>query len=285
MDIKASGIGTALPGLVEQRRSPLALTERFVLDRWRSMAVWAIGLLVYTVLIVSLFPTIRDSAGFAQAAEEYPDALKEFLGGEDAFDLTSGTGYLSAELFNLVLPLLLSIWAIGFGASMGSEQHDGTMDLLLANPIRRWRVVVEKALSLGVTTLGLASVPGLVVLVANGFVALDIDWTSLAATVLAVSLLVVVHGLVALLVGAMTGRRGSAVGAATVLFAAGYLLNGLGGLVSWLEPFKMFSLYYQALGQFPLREGWQWDNLALLLFICGLVTVVAVAVFERRDVG
>jgi len=48
---------------------------------------------------------------------------------------------------------------------------------------------------------------------------------------------------------------------------------------------KVASPYYQALGQLPLREGWQWDNLGWLAVACVVVLAAAIGLFERRDVG
>ena len=49
---------------------------------------------------------------------------------------------------------LLAVFAIGAGAALiGGEEAQGTMDLLLSYPIRRWRVVAEKFAALVVATV------------------------------------------------------------------------------------------------------------------------------------
>lgn len=273
------------PAAGRPRRLPLDLAARFLTDRLRGLVGWSLGLSVYAILVVSIFPTIRDSAAFTAALEDYPDAIKELVGGEAGFDLTSGPGFLGAELYYLVLPLLLAIVAIGYGAAFGAEQESGLVDLILANPIRRRRLVLERALAIVVAVLALTSVVGVVVWISGGIVDLGIAIGNLIAGSVAIALLVVFHGMVALAVAAIFGRRAVAVGFATVLFAAGYLLSVAGGLLDWLEPAKIFSPYHQATGSIPLANGWSAGHLLVLAIESLAVLAVAVVGFERRDLS
>ena len=77
--------------------------------------------------------------------DEYPEALKAFIGFGGGIDYATGAGYLGIELFSFMVPLLLLVAAIGAGArAIAGEEERGTMDLLLSNPIGRSRVVLEK---------------------------------------------------------------------------------------------------------------------------------------------
>ncbi|MEM7322043.1 MAG: ABC transporter permease subunit [Actinomycetota bacterium] len=259
------------------------LARRFVVDRIRSTIGWVIGLGLYTGLIVSFFPSIRDSQSYEAALEDYPDALKEFFGGDAGFQLTTGPGFINAQLFAFMVPLLLAVVAIGYGAALGGEQQSGLIDLVLANPIRRRRVIVERAVAMLATIFLLAFTVLLVVTVLGRMVDLGIDFSRLAAATVATVLVVMVHGLVALAVAGATGSRSVAVGSATVIFAAGYLLNALSGLVGWLEPMRVLSPYYHAVGPLPLLEGWALPNLVVLVALCFLVLAAGVVLFERRD--
>ena len=59
--------------------------------------------------------------------------MKEFFGGAAAFDYTRPGGFLNTQLFSLILPLLIAIFAIGYGAStLAGEQQSGTLDLARA---------------------------------------------------------------------------------------------------------------------------------------------------------
>ena len=260
------------------------LVQRFLADRRKGLAGWAIGLTAYTVLIVSFYPMIRESVSMAQAIEDYPDAMKEFLGGEASFDMSSGPGFLNAELFSVMLPILLSVFAIGFGASMGADQRSGLMDLLLSHPISRGRIVVEKTIAMVAGVSGLATVVFVTVVAAGGVIDLGISNSNLVAATVGVVLFVSLHGLIAMAVGAATGRRSAAIGTATTILAAGYVFSGLGGLVTWMEPVRTVSPYYRAVGTSPLLNGWAFGSVVYLLALCGALLFATTVLFERRDI-
>jgi len=260
-------------------------TARALADRSTSLGVWAFCLSAYAVLIVSIYPTVRDSAGFSQAFDEYPDALKEFLGGSSAFDITSGVGFVTAELYSLMLPLLLGIVAIGFGAGLGADQQTGLMELILSSPVSRRRIVLERTLAMLTTVSILAATTMATIAVSSVAVDLGIGVGNLAAAAVSVTLFVSIHGSVAMAVGAATGSRSAAIGIATALFASSYLLSALGGLVDWLEPARVVSLYHHAIGSNPLGNGWSIGDLGVLGAGFATAAAIAVTLFERRDIG
>ncbi len=261
--------------------------ERALVDRRRGLGGWALGLSLYVALIVSLFPTVRDSESYAQAAEDYPEALKELFGGEAGFDnLTTGSGFVDVQLFALILPVLLAIAAIGYGAAtLGGERERGVLDLVLANPVTRRRVVAEKASGLVLTVTSLGLVVGLVVAGLGAIVDLGVSAGNLTAATAGVVFVTILHGLVAMGAGAATGRRGSAVAIATVFFATGYLLNALAGLVDSLQPIRVLSPYHHYAGSSPIVNGWPVGNYVVLLVLCAAAFIAASEIFERTDLS
>src|ERR687886_1437932 len=109
-------------------------------------------------MIVAVWPSIRASRRLTEALQDYPRALKQFFGGSASYNFSTPAGYLNAQLFSLMVPLLLGIFAIGFGAStLAGEEEQGLLDLVLVHPVTRRRVVLEKGASLvaGVSALTL----------------------------------------------------------------------------------------------------------------------------------
>jgi len=117
-----------------------------------------LGLIGFVALIVSVYPTVHSNPSLNKLAQDYPQALKAFIAFGGQVDYTTPAGYLGIELFSLMVPLLLMIAAIGTGAgAIAGEEERGTLELLLANPVSRARVVLEKsaALALEIAALGL----------------------------------------------------------------------------------------------------------------------------------
>jgi ABC-2 type transport system permease protein len=261
----------------------LLVAERAVQDRRRGFVGWSVGIAAYVALMVSVYPAVHDSE-IQRAVRSYPKELKAFFGGAGAFDVSTGAGYLNVELYSLVVPALLAIVAIGYGAAaLAGEQEAGRLDLLLAYPISRGRVVLEKIAALVATILALALVVAASIAVAGAFADLDIALGRVAAASLGSALVALFVGLVAMLAGAATGSRAFAIGTGTVLFAASYLLVGLAGLVSWIEPLRVLSPLYHANGTLPLRNGLPVANYSLLLALCLVTAGAVVVVFDRHD--
>ena len=75
--------------------------------------------------------------------QNLPDAVKTIIGN----DYTSPAGYLRAEFFSLLGPILLLVYTIGGGAkAIAGEEEGRSLDLLLSTPLSRGRVVADKAI-------------------------------------------------------------------------------------------------------------------------------------------
>jgi ABC-2 type transport system permease protein len=263
----------------------LLITERAVRDRRRGVVGWAVGLALYVAIMSSVYPSIQNS-DMQRALRSYPDQLKAFFGGAQSFDFSTGAGYLNVELFSLVVPALLVVVAIAYGAAtLAGEQEKGTLDLLLANPVSRRRVVLEKVLGLVATVLVLAAVIAGSVILTAVFVDLGVGSANVVIALLGAALLAILTGLLAMLVGAATGSRAFAVGVPAVVFVASYLISGLSGLVSALHPLRLVSPFYLANGTTPLQHGLPVANYGVLLAVCVLLLGVTVAVFDQRNLA
>jgi ABC-2 type transport system permease protein len=255
-------------------------------DHRRSLLAWAIGIALYAALIVVVWPSIRDSAQLTKAFRDYPDALKQLFGGEAGFDFGTSAGYLNAELFSLMYPLMLAVFAIAFGAStLAGEEERGVLDLVLAYPVRRGRVVTEKAVALLVGLAGLAVVSTLTMLLVGLAVSLGQGTSALVAAVTGSALVAAATGTFALFVGAWRGSRSAAIGAAAAVFVGGYLVQVLAGFVDALDPLRWVSPMYLANGTTPIRNGWPLAQYAALGVVTAVLVLASRRVFERRDLG
>lgn len=272
------------PHLGSRVHRRMGVAERALVDRARSLVGWSIGLTLYVVLLVAMFPSIRDNESFDAALEDYPDVLKDILGGEQAFDLTSATGFVGAELYALALPILFAVFTIGFAAkSVGGESESGQLELIVSLPLRRTRILLEKAAAMTFATVVLAMVTVVALLVAGAFVDLGLAVSRVLAVTVGLVLLSLFVGFVTMAAGSTTGRRASAVAAGSIVFGGSYLIHVLGTLSETLESVRSFSVYYHYYGHDPLRNGFPVGNYLVLLVLSGLALAVAAIVFDRRD--
>ena len=263
-----------------------SVATKTLYDMRRSLAWWSLGLAGVVALMVSVFPTVRDMPSLNKLIEQYPEAIKGFVSFGGQVDYTTGAGYLGSELFAIWVPLLLLIAAIGAGArATAGEEELGTLDLLLANPISRRRLVVEKliALVIEVTLLGLVLWCALVI--GTAVVTMHVSVAHLAAAVASAVLLAVGFGAIAVLVGAFTGRRASAIGITSAAAVAAYLVNSLAPLVHAFDTVRKASPFYHYATSDPLRNGLALGHVGVLVGIAAAAAIAAPLIFERRDLA
>jgi ABC-2 type transport system permease protein len=257
---------------------------RTVRDGVRGLLFWAAGIVVLVLVTVSIWPSIEGNAELTDAIENYPEELKAFLGG--SLDFATAAGYLNAELYSLMVPLLLLVHGIGSGArGLAGEEEAGTLDLLLSHPVRRRRVLLEK-LGAAVTLLFvLGAVVFAAVALASTAFGLDVGTLDIAAATLGAVLLASQFAALAMLAGAATGSRALAIGVPATVAIAAYLLFGLGNLVDALEPVRPLSPWEWYAGGDQLRNGLDGGGTLLLLGSILVLAGVAIPLFERRDLS
>jgi ABC-2 type transport system permease protein len=252
----------------------------------RALVWWSLGLIGMAAMMIAVYPTVRDNPDLNKMVEDYPDALKALMAFGGDLDYVSGAGYLGSELFSFMVPLLLLIAAIGAGArATAGEEERGTLDLLLANPLSRRRLVAEKLGALAGEIALLAIVLWLSLLVGVEIVGMDVSAAHLAAATTSAALLALAFGALALLVGAATGDRGIAIGVAAACGVAAYLVNSLAALVDFLEPVRRASPFYHYVASDPLRHGLALDHVAFLLALVLVAAGLAAVAFDRRNLA
>jgi ABC-2 type transport system permease protein len=209
--------------------------------------------------------------------------LQAFLGSD--LSIATPAGFLSAEFFSW-MPVLMLVYAIiqGTGAIAG-EEGSGTMDLLLAQPIRRTDVVLGRTAAVVCGTAAILAIACVGWLVSIPFVSIDI---SLGRVVLATANLLPITLLffaLSLWLGAIMPSRAVAVAITVGLATAAYFVNAVATGVQSLENLKYGTpFYYYGSGQ-PLVDGLNWLHIGLLMALAIALVAAAITSFAARDVG
>jgi len=250
-------------------------------DSRRGLLGWGSGIILLVGIMAALWPSVRDVYD-TELLEAYPEAMRELF---DIDAMTSGTGYLDVELFSIVLPAMFLLAAVGRGArAVAGEEQDGLLDVMLLGRPSRVRVLVEKAAGLTVGVVALGGALWCSIAVLGPIVGLDVDLWALTVGSTAMVLLGVVHGLVALAVGAATGRRTRALVVAGTVAVAGYVLHVVGALVDAVEPWRPLSPFTQAIVNGPISTDVPFGFVTLTATALA-VTVGGAVRFARRDIG
>ena len=254
-------------------------------DQRRSLLYWGIGLVAMALIMVLFYPTIKNMPSISQYFKELPEGLKEMFG-PGIIDYTSPVGYFSTELFSFMMPLLLLVFGIGFGANaIAGDEEKGTLGFLLTNPVPRWRVVVDKfgVLILSMIVLSLLFWAGLAVCVLG--LGIDISLLKLLEATVGALMLALVFGSLAFMLGCIKGNKGMSMGITSGLAVLTYLLNTLGGLVSGLKDYRFLSPFYHYIEPNTLANGLSPVHILVLLGLVIVFFVFSIPAFNRRDIA
>jgi ABC-2 type transport system permease protein len=253
-------------------------------DERRSFLWWTLGLTAFILISVLTYPSVRDAPDLTEFVEQLPESMKALLGGD--LDLASPEGYLNARLFNFLLPLVFLIVAVTMASSaVAGEEERGTLDLLLAYPVSRSSLVLQKFAGIAVVILCLGGALWLVIWAGAILVDMEVSAARLVAVTVSLMLLTLFFAALALAIGCVSGRRSLSLGVCAAAALGAYLLNSLAQLAGWLEPFRILSPFYYFIDADPLRHGLNLTHAAVLLVASIILLAIAVPVFQRRDIA
>lgn len=261
----------------------MTLLLKTVRDHWRSYLIWMLGLLAMVAIQLSVYPTIRASAaGLATFLDNYPEALKQIFRMED---YTSGAGYLSTELFSMMLPLIFISIGASWGANASAQEEERrTADILLTLPISRAKILGTKIFAAILAQVLLATVLVLSLAIGIGFVDLSLGTSKIIAGALTGALLGILFNSVATFLGAAWGKRAIALGGAIGLAIAGFLFFSLAPLVDTFERITPLNPFQWTLGSRPLFDGVDVGYTTLSLVVALAFYGASLFVFKRRDI-
>jgi ABC-2 type transport system permease protein len=260
----------------------LTLYRRSLGDSWRSLIGWSLGILATLLLYVPLYSSIGGNADMQKLLDSLPPALINAL---NYGAIATGAGYVSATFFGLMGFALTTIAATLWGnAAIAGDEEQGALELTLAHGVTRAQVVLERAASILTRLLWLSLLGVIIILTLNDSAGLSIDARNLVAESAALLGLAFLTATVGLAVGAMTGRRVWATGAAAGVAVGGYALNAVANQSADLDWLHNMSPYAWAFRNSPLSNGVDWGDLGLLYGISAALMIVAVFALNRRDI-
>jgi ABC-2 type transport system permease protein len=258
------------------------LLRRSLASGWRSLLGWSLGVAAALLLYLPLFPAIGGNADMRELLDTLPPELVRTIGYDQ---ITTGAGYTQSTFFGLMGFLLLTIAAVSWGtAAIAGDEENGALELTLAHGVSRRQVVLERSAAVAARLVWLCLLSGVLILLLNGPAGLELREGNLVAGVAALLGVTLLTAMVAIAVGALTGRRAFALGAAAGIAVLGYALNAVGNQTEDLAWLRDWSPYAWAFREAPLVNGADWGGLGLLYALSAALLVVALVALDRRDI-
>src|SRR6516165_5383431 len=133
--------------------------------RRRSTIGYAAGMALYTLVVVALYPSFKNSTSLDSLSGSTAAALFGVTG-----PLTSPGGWLNGNIYGNFFPLIMLLLTIGYGAAaLAGQDEDGTLALVAALPVRRRTILLQKAGAMAVQALALATAVAICVIIGRGF--------------------------------------------------------------------------------------------------------------------
>lgn len=254
--------------------------------RIKGALVVAVLLAATSLLFVGLFPSIATSGvDFEAYMESLPPALRTAFGASGALSIATIKGFLAVELYQFFWLLMLGVYvAYQAGGLVAGDVERGRMDVLLAAPVTRRRVVVEKFASLvpGIVALNLvvgAAVYGAVVAIGE-----SVSVADLAAVHLLSIPYLLACGAIGLLLSVLTdepdvAKRGG-LGAVFALFLLDAISQSAdAGWIGAISPTR----YYDPTAILVTSE-YDWAGAAVLLVVTAALVAASAWWFSRTDI-
>ncbi|MGI9584215.1 MAG: ABC transporter permease subunit, partial [Acidimicrobiia bacterium] len=245
-------------------------------DRWLPIFIAAVSTAVLFVFGMAVYKDVDLSI-----YTDLPEGFQSLFGLTDINDV--GSLAYSALLSSYGMLVMAGVAIAAGSASIAGEEKNGSMGLLLSNPLSRNRVLSSKTGALFTVLVG-----GFIVLWGVALITprlLDVSIANIDVNALLLMMLVnaAFYGFLAYAIGAWTGRTGTASGSAAALMVVSFFAVGLLPLAESLADLaKFFPWYYYQNGD-PLSNGMPWGDFALLLGCVAAFIVFAFVGFNRRD--
>lgn len=237
----------------------------------------AIGLIAVMAAVGALFPAVGHTIGRLNI----PRGVSDLLGGADYGTIT---GWFRSEIGSIYGPLVIGALTItGASAVTAGEEEDHIVEVVLAYPIRRSTLVLAKAVAIAATAVVIAFGTWIGIIVGVALGGGGITLAHMTAFAVQLAFFGFATGAIAVALGAATGRRSLASGVAAAVAILGWLINGFAPLVSGLAWLKYLSLFYYYAGHDPLASGIGVSGLIVLGALAVVLTGLAMAAIERRD--
>ena len=250
-----------------------------VRDRLPLAMVVAVVVALLAVMTGALWPSLQNS--FGDLPTSITDALNTVLAGSD---LTTPTGWMTAEVLSVVAPVgALAVAIVSVARAVAGEEQGKTLGVLLSAPVTRSTFLLTKAAAMVAHVL--VVVAGLAVGMAIGsqIGGLGLTATGIVGAGVHLGALGVFFGAVALLVSAATGDRRLTSAIAAGMGVVAFALHAFLPLSASLADGARLSPWYYYAGRNPLVNGPDLSDVMTLVVGAAVLTVLAVAALRRRD--
>jgi len=245
-------------------------------DRWKSTVIGAVVLAALLVFGMAVYRDIDVSFW-----DELPEAFRSVFGIPEGADV-GGLAY--GAIYSGYGALTMAAIAMAAGAvSIAGEEKNGTIGLLLGDPVSRTKVYLQKAAALvAVTSVGFV-ILWLAAIAAPAMLDVDIGSMNINALMVMMFVNALFYGYMATALGAWTGKTSVAIGVTSAVMVMSFIAAGLLPLIESVAGLVRVFPWHYFTSTDPLANGIDWGHFAVLAGSAVVFVGVGVIGVNRRD--
>lgn len=265
------------------------IMKRIIKDKYKSLLIFTGTSLAFSEMYLILYPTIKaQSDQLSQLLKMYPESFFKAFGLDAATLTFSRVEYfLSSEIFSLIWPILIVIFAIGLANNaFVAEIENGTIEIALSQPISRLKLFFSRYFAgmLMLAAFAFGSVLLLIpMIILHGF---EYTASHFVLTAWIGFLFGAVVYTLATFFSVVFSQKGIATFATSGILIVMYVVNIISGLKSSLEKIQYSSFFHYYVGATLLTKG-EVVKYTYPVFLGVIVVILAISAiwFNSRDLS
>lgn len=260
------------------------LIRRVLREHRRGIFGWTLGIVALVMIQLAVYPTIRSSAAdWTQLTDQFPDAIKKIFRMDD---YASERGYLTTELLSFTLPFIVMGLGCTWGARVATEDEDsGTADIMLALPLSRSEYISSRLIAASFVLLFAVICFFATLVIGTRILGLSIPINQYISATFSLFCIGGLMLIIAASIGAVTGKRTTALGISMAIAIALFVLYSLGPLVNIIDKTTKINPMQWTIGSRPLFDGTSVGYTACVVGLSLPFLLATYFYFNRRDIS
>lgn len=260
---------------------PRGLFLKTLKDNFKTILIWSISLILIVFMYTLIYPSISSQNQINDIFKSLPPALQAIEG--SVGEITTPNGYIGSEYLSLTFPIMLGILAILIGSSLiNKEEESGTIELILARPVKRLQIYYQKfwGLVVAITIVGLSGWLGM--FLSQSLIKINLVnffWATLSGILLSL-----VIASIAYAITGITNKKSISTAIATFVLVASYLVDTLVKISDKLKGIDKISLFHYYDADNILKNGPHYSAYLIPIVLIIIFLFIGAISFNKRDI-
>ena len=250
------------------------------------MLYFSAGLFAWGFLITALYPTVSGIEAFSDYWGQFPESLKNLFGGHE-INILKPEGFITLEYYQLFLPIILAAFVFALAAfCVVKARENGTLEILLAHPVERWKYSLTSFASLSSSLAALSVLAVATVMLVSLIFGVGLSFPGQLKLLALAYLLVLALGSISLFASCALNKSGQVYAVGITVLALSYLVNFLANnwaffrVIDHALPYHYFDPY-----GVMTTPGFPWSGLVYYLAVSIAFAGLSVLALQRRDIA